>query len=129
MGYPVGGVPTNRALPVVPHSVDKNGNATPAVSGTTYETIAASQADQVMGTTGAVGDYLVSLWIQPTSTSPGSVVVKDGNTTVYTWPGGAGSVVTLDARLAGIGGCKSVNGGWKITTGANVSAVATGAFT
>jgi len=93
-----------------------------------YETVAASQTDQVLGPTGASGDYLAQVWIQPGTTTPGTVVVKDGSTTVYTFPGGASSVSNL-VPFCWAPGIKSVSGSWKITTGANVTVQATGDFT
>lgn len=136
MDYPVGDVLTNRAIAVVPHTVDSFGKASPqgkanpviVASGTDYEAVAASQVDQIMGTTGAAGDYLAGVLIQPGTTSPGSVVVKDGNTTVYTFPGGADSVGTLHPFFVPIG-ARCINAGWKITTGANVTALGLGSFT
>ena len=38
-----------------------------------YETVAASQTDQVLGATGAIGDYLYGLTIIPANASPGAV--------------------------------------------------------
>lgn len=93
-----------------------------------YEVVAASATNSNLGATGAVGDYLASITIQPSTTVPGSVVVKDGSTTIMTWPGSA----AYPAHLAPIEiaiGAKSVNGAWNITTGSNVSVMAVGKFT
>jgi hypothetical protein len=38
-----------------------------------YETVAASSHDQVLGPTGATGDYLAGVLIVPATTSPGAV--------------------------------------------------------
>lgn len=97
-------------------------------SGTDYETVAASQTNQILGATGAVGDYLGGITIQPGTTTPGAVVVKDGSTTVYTFPGGASSVNGLYPFFVAISG-KSVSGAWNVTTGANVTVFAGGSFT
>ena len=93
-----------------------------------YETVAASQTDQMLGATGAVGDYLEKLLVIPASTSPGAVSIEDGSTNTVVFTGGASSVsnlvpVTIDLGIA------SVSGGWEITTGANVSVIAFGLFT
>jgi outer membrane murein-binding lipoprotein Lpp len=93
-----------------------------------YETVAASQTDQVLGATGATGDRLSGLLIQPGTTSPGTVVLKDGSTTIYTFPGGASSVATLIPFTVPVG-LKSVSGAWKVTTGANVTVIGIGDFT
>jgi hypothetical protein len=92
-----------------------------------YETVAASATDQVLGGAGATGDRLAGIIINPATTSPGTVVIKDGSTTIYTFTGGASSVTGLSSIVVGLG-IKSVSGAFKITTGANVSVVAVGDF-
>jgi hypothetical protein len=92
-----------------------------------YETVAASATDQIMGASGAAGDYLAHVIIQPATTSPGSVIIKDGSTTILTFPGGASSVTTLVPFMVSLGLTAAT--AWKITTGANVSAVGVGDFT
>jgi hypothetical protein len=97
-----------------------------------YETVAASQTDQVLGASGAQGDYLSGLLVVPASTSPGNVLIQDGNgsdITVFT--GGASSVSNLVPFFVPLG-LTAVNGtsaGWKVTTGASVSVIASGNFT
>lgn len=93
-----------------------------------YEAVAASATDQVLGGSGAAGDYLVRLMVQPASIAPGTIIIKDNATTIYTYPGTA----AYDAGLAPFSveiGANSASGAWKITTGANVSLVAVGNFT
>lgn len=101
-------------------------------NGTMYETVAAGQSDQIMGATGAVGDYLAGVLIVPATTSPGAVSIKDGNgsgITIFT--GGASSVASLHSFYLPIGAkcLAATTPGWKITTGSNVSAVGFGTFT
>lgn len=94
-----------------------------------YETVAASQSDQVMGVTGAAKDLLEAVLIVPATTSPGAVSIKDGSgsgITIFT--GGATSVADLKPFLVRLG-LVSLSGAWKITTGANVSAIGIGKFT
>lgn len=93
-----------------------------------YETVAASATDQVIGATGATGDRLAGILIQPGTTSPGTVIIKDNTTVIYTFPGGASSVSTLIPFAVPLG-IKSVNGAFKVTTGANVTVIALGDFT
>jgi hypothetical protein len=93
-----------------------------------YETVAASQTDQVLGATGATGDRIAGFLINPATTSPGTVILKDGSTTIYTFTGGASSVSNLDTIPVPLG-IKSVSGAFKITTGPNVSVIAVGDFT
>src|SRR5947209_623692 len=49
------------------------------LGGGKYETIAASQSDQVLGGAGAVGDVLATLVIVPATTGAGTVSIKDGS--------------------------------------------------
>ena len=94
-----------------------------------YETVAASQTDQVMGSTGATGDYLAGVLIVPGTTSPGAVSIKDGSGSAITiFTGGATSVSSLVPFMVPFG-IKSTGGAWKITTGTNVSAIGVGNFT
>lgn len=103
-------------------------DGTQLVNGSGYEAVAAGQTDQVLGATGAIGDYLAAILIQPGTTSPGAVVVKDGVTTIWTFPGGASSVGALYPFPVPFG-IKSVNGAWTVTTGADVTVLASGSFT
>lgn len=93
-----------------------------------YETVAASQTAQVIGPTGRAGDYIVGIIIVPASTSPGNVLLLDDATSITIFPGGASSVNSLLPIFVPLG-MRSVNGAWKITTGANVSVIAVGYFT
>tara|TARA_R110000822_G_scaffold165141_1_gene305703 strand:- start:41 stop:364 length:324 start_codon:yes stop_codon:yes gene_type:complete len=95
-----------------------------------YEHVAAGQTAQVLGTTGAVGDYLHRIVCTVTTGATGNVVVVDGS--------GAGilthTVVPASASLVpGVYNVElnavSANGAWKITTGAGVEVMALGIFT
>lgn len=94
--------------------------------GQQYETVAAGQSDQVMGGTGAVGDYLAGVLIVPGTTGAGTVSIKDGSGSainIFV----AGTLADLTPIYVPIG-AKSTSGAWKITTGANVSAIGFGRF-
>lgn len=91
-----------------------------------YETVAASQTDQVLGATGAAGDYLSHIIIQPATTGAGTCTVKDGTTVIYTFT--TGTLADLSSKIVPFG-LKSVNGAWKVTTGANVAIIGCGNFT
>lgn len=93
-----------------------------------YETVAASQTAQVLGPTGATGDYLAGLLVTPATTSPGNVIILDGATSITVFAGGASSVSNLIPFFVYIG-ANSVSGAWKVTTGANVSVIGVGSFT
>lgn len=96
--------------------------------GSDYETVAASQTAQVLGPTGATGDYLSGLLVTPATTSPGNVIILDNATSITVFAGGASSVGSLVPFFIPIG-AKSVSGAWKVTTGASVSVIGVGSFT
>lgn len=92
-----------------------------------YETVAASQTAQVLGTSGAVGDYIAGILVIPATTSPGNVLLRDSSTSITVFTGGSSSVSNLVPFFIPLG-IKSVSGAWSITTGANVSVIASGNF-
>jgi hypothetical protein len=93
-----------------------------------YETVAASQTAQVIGATGAAGDFICGLLVVPASTSPGNVLLLDNATSITVFAGGAASVSNLVPFFVPLG-MTSVSGAWKVTTGASVSVIAIGNFT
>lgn len=92
-----------------------------------YETVAASQTAQVLGTSGATGDILAGILVVPATTSPGNVILLDNATSITVFAGGASSVADLKPFWIPLG-IKSASGPFKITTGANVSCIAVGDF-
>jgi hypothetical protein len=96
-------------------------------SASEYESIAASQTAQVLGTTGATGDYLAGLLVVPATTSPGLVTVLDNATSIPVFVGGASSVSNLVPFFVPLG-ILSVDGAWSVSTGADVSVIAVGNF-
>lgn len=143
-GAPAATVP---AIPVSIRDVNGNGQATmggssPVVIASdqspikmadqygAYETIAASQTAQAMGATGATGDYLAGVLIIPATTGAGAVSIADGSGSAITIFAGGGTTALADLRpfLVPLG-LFSTSGAWKITTGANVTAVGIGKFT
>lgn len=111
---------------------DPTGRLLVLSGGIAYETVAAGQSAQILGATGAVGDYLTGIVIVPATTSPGAVSITDGNGSAITiFTGGASSVLTLHSWFVPILS-KCVNAttpGWKVTTGTNVSVIGIGTFT
>jgi hypothetical protein len=113
---------------------NNNGRATPANSAPvvaasqTYETVAASQTGQVLGGSGATGDYIDGVLVIPATTSPGNVILIDNATSITIFTGGATSVTNLVPFYIPLG-MISASGAWKLTTGANVSAIGIGNFT
>lgn len=96
-------------------------------AGSEYELVAASQTDQVLGSSGEVGDILAGLLVIPQTTSPGAISIKDGSQSITVFAGGADSIQTLHPFTIPLG-LRSALGGWSITTGANLSLVASGEF-
>lgn len=92
-----------------------------------YETVAASQTAQVLGGSGAKGDYISHVLVIPATTSPGNVLLLDGATSITIFAGGSSSVTGLNPFHIVLG-ANSRNGPWSITTGSNVSAIAFGRF-
>lgn len=92
---------------------------------TQYETVAASQTDQVLGSAGAVGDLLERLVVSVATAATGTVSIKDG----------AGSAIVITAANTPIGvysvniGARSSGGAWQVTTGAGATVLAVGRFT
>lgn len=93
-----------------------------------YETVAASQTSQIMGTAGAKGDYIEGLLVVPASTSPGAVTLIDGTTSITVFAGGASSLTTLIPFYIPLGINSVGANGWSITTGASLSLIAMGKF-
>lgn len=98
-------------------------------AGRNHEYVAASQTDQMCGSTGAAGDILDGVLIVPATTSPGAVSIEYGSTNITIFTGGASSVSNLVPFWVECGSIESVGGGWEVTTGANVSVIAVGKFT
>jgi hypothetical protein len=117
----------NTALTAIQTAVTSTSPSPVQARNPDYETVAASATDQVMGASGAAGDYLSHVLITPATTSPGNVIIKDGSTTIFTFTGGASSVTTLIPFAVPLGLTAVTS--WKITTGTNVSAIAVGDFT
>lgn len=100
-----------------------------AIAASSYETVAASQTGQVLGGSGAIGDYLARIIITPALAACGVVTVLDNATPIISFAGGATTALTdLLPKTIEIG-AKSASGAWKITTGASVAVVGIGNFT
>lgn len=113
-------------------STDTAGNVNTRNGASNTNTIAASQTAQIMsatsgGTTGTTGDYLGHCEIMPATTSPGAITISDNATTIYSFAGGASSVSNLVSWPVPFGAV-SKSGGWKVTSGANVSLFCVGKF-
>lgn len=94
-----------------------------------YETVAASQTAQALGATGATGDYLAYVEVFPGAAACGVVTILDNATTWGTFAGGGTTALPSLVPFRIDVGAYSASGAWKITTGANVTAVGVGKFT
>jgi hypothetical protein len=89
-----------------------------------YEHVAASQTAQVLGSTGATGDYLHRLVITVGTAATSTVSLLDNTTShVLVAANTAIGVYSIEINTF------SKNGAWKITTGAGAEVVAVGNFT
>jgi len=94
-----------------------------------YEYVAAGQTAQVLGPTGAKGDYLHRLICTVTTAASGNVVIVDGSGTgILTHtvlPASAGTGINVyNIEINAV----SADGAWKVTTGAGVEVMAVGIF-
>jgi hypothetical protein len=89
-----------------------------------YEHVAASQTAHVLGTAGATGDYLHRLIITVSTAATGTVSLLDNTAShVLTAANTPIGVYSVEVNT------KSVNGAWKVTTGAGAEVLAIGNFT
>lgn len=90
-----------------------------------YETVAASQTAQVLGGTGAKGDYLHRLIISVNTAATASVTIIDGSTSIAVLTGAATvvpGVYSVEMNMA------AATGPWKVTTGAGATVIGVGIF-
>ena len=89
-----------------------------------YEHVAASATAQVLGATGAAGDYLHRLIITVSTSLTGTVALLD-NTTSHTLVAANTAIGVYSIEINTF----SKNGAWKVTTGAGAEVIAMGNFT
>ena len=88
-----------------------------------YETVAVSQTAQVLGTNGAIGDYLHRIVVTVSTAASSTVNIIDGSTTVLAIPANTPiGVYSLELGL------NAATGPWKVTTGAGAAVLAVGLF-
>ena len=91
-----------------------------------YEHVPASSTAQVLGGTGAAGDYIHRLACTVSTAATGTVSILDGATFTHLLlpasPGGGVGQYDIELNV------RSRNGAWKITTGAGVEVFAVGIF-
>ena len=98
-----------------------------------YELVIASQTDVVLGATGGRYDYLAGVLVVPATAAAGPVTLKDGNGSNITLYAGGAVTPLPDLRPfmvpLGLHALAATAPGWKLSTGANVSAIGIGRFT
>jgi len=93
------------------------------LGGDDYEVVAPSQTAQVLGGTGAKGDFLARLICCVETTATSTFTLTDGTTDVIVTGANKGQgphYVEL--------GIRAKTGPWKITTGAGITVIAVGQF-
>ena len=118
------------SAPVVPASNWPGSVALANFGAGEYEAVGSSATDQILGATGAVGDYLAGLLITPTTTGAGSVSIKDGNgSSIAIFNTGTLSNLVPFFVPLGIVAVNATTPGWKVTTGTGVTVLGIGNFT
>lgn len=130
---------TDPALVVAlsPNSVNANGRNIPAnsapvvLNSMTGTFVAASATATQLGSTGATGDVLDGVLVIPATAAAGAVsVLWDGtNTRTIFAGGGTTALPTLAPFYVPLGFLSGNAGGFKMTTGTNVSVICVGNFT
>lgn len=90
-----------------------------------YETVAASATTQVMGGTGAKGDYLHRVIISVNTVATASVTILDGATSIVILTGAATvvpGIYSIELNMV------SASGAWAVTTGAGCTVIGVGIF-
>lgn len=95
------------------------------IGGSDYETVAASQTAQVLGTAGSVGDFIGRLIISVNTVATATVTLLDNATSI---PILTGAATLVPGVIVVEIGARSVSGAWKITTGAGATVLAVGKF-
>ena len=93
------------------------------VGGSDYETVAASQTAQVLGTAGSIGDFISRLIVTVGTAATSTVALLDNATSIPI----LAANTPIGVYVVEIG-ARSASGAWKITTGAGATVLAVGKF-
>lgn len=94
-----------------------------------FETVAASQTDQVLGPSGDNNDRIFTLICVVATALTSQVQIKDGGgSDIEVLPDNVGDGVGTYTISFGAHGIRSTAGAWQVTTGAGVAVLAIGAF-
>jgi hypothetical protein len=88
-----------------------------------YETVATGQTGQVLGGTGAIGDYVHRLIVNVSTAATSTVALLDGATSISIMSANT-AIGTYSIEL----NMRSASGAWSVTTGAGASVIAVGRF-
>ncbi len=88
--------------------------------------LSASVSTTAFGATGAAGDYMSHVILQPAATNAGTTTIFNNSTTVYVYT--AGTLADLRPIVVPIN-AQSSGGSWNATTGASMTATGFGTFT
>lgn len=83
-----------------------------------YESVAAGQTAQVLGTAGKAGDHLETIVV---TANTNTITILDGGTSILVLP----ASTPLGAHYLNL---RSVKGPWSITTGASTACTCIGSF-
>lgn len=95
---------------------------------TDYRSVAASQTDSLLGTSGRKGDILERLIINVNTAATSTVSIKDGSGSAISVMSATTPVGTYSIEI-GARCTDATTPGWRVTTGAGVSVIAVGQFT
>ena len=89
-----------------------------------YKTVAAGVTGQVLGGTGAKGDYIHRLIINTITVPSAGVTLIDGSTSIVIQTASSAviGVQSIEVNMA------SANGRWSVTTGAGATVIGVGIF-
>lgn len=110
--------------------IQADGSSSPVhASGRGYQTVAVSASETGLGS-GAAGDELDMFWIFPADASLASaVIIKDGSTTVFTYPSGATPTGTPHPIPVVLNIAAQDAAGFSVTTPSDATVLAIGRFT
>ncbi len=91
-----------------------------------YEVIEASDTDEIVGSTGAIGDKLEALLVIPTATTVGAISIEDGSTNIVVYAGGTLGADLKPFVIPLLGIRATTATGWEITTGVGCRVIAFG---
>jgi len=89
-----------------------------------YEHVAASQTAQVLGGTGAIGNYLHRIVVTVSTAATSQVQLNDNGTLVHTLVPANTPIGSYTIEL----NMRSATGAWSITTAAGVEVIGVGIF-